>query len=379
MIGVVGSMADDVYGNSDFHQQIGKRKHSDRERYQAPAGVDDEDDEADYENFEDSIEMEEKKTNQTEAFKEEVKAQAATNHNVCGTKSIVFLYVLLIASSVMWAALLSLLFVKCTAEIQTLKTLLTEKGSAEIKNLQTLLQEKDSQLSSNVRNLEKDISSMKTKDSQLSTSVRNLETEISSLKNKDSQLSTSVRNLETEISSLKNKDSQLSTSVRNLETEISSLKNKVCDIRTCPCDWKEFSGKCYYFSKGERDWQKAKDFCYNQDAVLAMVKTQQELDYIRGKITSNHWLGLSDLDTEDAWKWLDGDSVNLQSGFWDTNEPNNSGNEDCVICNREKTSQTFILEVTNFLEAGALKISFKLLFVHFELAGNRKFIRAVLQ
>ncbi|XP_058864099.1 C-type lectin domain family 4 member G-like isoform X9 [Acipenser ruthenus] len=366
MIGVVGSMADDVYGNSDFHQQIGKRKHSDRERYQAPAGVDDEDDEADYENFEDSIEMEEKKTNQTEAFKEEVKAQAATNHNVCGTKSIVFLYVLLIASSVMWAALLSLLFVKCTAEIQTLKTLLTEKdsqmranfencvsngtaeiqtlkthltekGSAEIKNLQTLLQEKDSQLSSNVRNLEKDISSMKTKDSQLSTSVR------------------------------------------NLETEISSLKNKVCDIRTCPCDWKEFSGKCYYFSKGERDWQKAKDFCYNQDAVLAMVKTQQELDYIRGKITSNHWLGLSDLDTEDAWKWLDGDSVNLQSGFWDTNEPNNSGNEDCVICNREKTSQTFILEVTNFLEAGALKISFKLLFVHFELAGNRKFIRAVLQ
>ncbi|KAK1140092.1 asialoglycoprotein receptor 1-like isoform X5 [Acipenser oxyrinchus oxyrinchus] len=287
MIGAVGSMADNAYGNSDFHQQTGKRKHRDRERYQAPAGVDDEDDEADYENIEDSIEMEEKKPNQTEAFKEEPKTQAATNHNVCGTKSIVFLYVLLIASSVMWAALLSLLFVKCTAEIQTLKTLLTEKGSAEIQNLQTLLQEKDSQLSSNVRNLEKDISSLKTKDSQLSTNVR------------------------------------------NLETEISSLKTKVCDFRTCPCDWQEFSGKCYYFSKGERDWQKAKEFCYNQDAVLAMVKTQQELDYIRGKITSNHWLGLSDLDTEGAWKWLDGDSVNLQSGFWDTNEPNNSGNEDC--------------------------------------------------
>ncbi|KAK6468699.1 low affinity immunoglobulin epsilon Fc receptor-like isoform X3 [Huso huso] len=371
MIGVICSMADDVYGNSDFHQQTGQRKHQDRERYQAPAGVDDEDDEDDYENIEDSIEMEEKKTNQTEAFKEEVKAQAATNHNVCGTKSIVFLYVLLIASSVMWAALLSLLFVKYSQMRANFENYVSN-GTSEIQTLKTHLTEKDSQLSSNVRNLEKDISSLKTKDSQLSTSVRNLETEISSLKNKgeNSQLLKSFVCFS---------DSQLSTSVRNLETEISSLKNKVCDFRTCPCDWKEFSGKCYYFSKDEKDWQKAKDFCYNQDAVLAMVKTQQELDYIRGKITSNHWLGLSDLDTEGAWKWLDGVSVNLQSGFWDTNEPNNGGNEDCVICNREKTSQTFILEVTNFLEAGSLKISFKLLFVHFELAGNRKFIRAILQ
>ncbi|MGH0174393.1 UNVERIFIED_CONTAM: hypothetical protein FKN15_067849 [Acipenser sinensis] len=97
----------------------------------------DDDNEDEYENIEDSIELEEVKTNQTEAFKEKSKAQAAQDHNVCGTRSIVFLYVLLIASSVMWAALLSLLFVKY------------------------------SQLSSNVRNLEKDISSLKTKGENL--------------------------------------------------------------------------------------------------------------------------------------------------------------------------------------------------------------------
>ncbi|KAK6466136.1 CD209 antigen-like protein D [Huso huso] len=112
MIGAVGSMADDVYGNSDFHQQIGKRKHRDRERYQAP------------------------------------------DHNVCGTKSIVFLYVLLIASSVMWAALLSLLFVKCTAEIQTLKTLLTEKDSQIVAKFENYIS-KDSQIIENVTKLEK--------------------------------------------------------------------------------------------------------------------------------------------------------------------------------------------------------------------------------
>ncbi|XP_058863128.1 low affinity immunoglobulin epsilon Fc receptor-like isoform X3 [Acipenser ruthenus] len=305
MIGVICSMADDVYGNSDFHQQIGKRKHSDRERYQAPAGMDDEDDEADYENFEDSIKMEEKKTNQTEAFKEEVKSQAATNHNVCGTKSIVFLYVLLIASSVMWAALLSLLFVKYSQMRANFENCVSN-GTAEIQTLKTLLTEKDSQLSSNVRNLGKDISSLKTKDSQLSTSVRNLETEISSLKNKDSQLSTSVG---------------------NLETEISSLKNKVSDFRTCPCDWKKFSEKCYYFSKGKRDWKKAEEFCYNQDAVLAMVKTQQELNYIRSQVSTEYHLGLTDQESENNWKWLDGSPV--ADSLWNSGEPNSAGEEDC--------------------------------------------------
>ncbi|XP_058863133.1 CD209 antigen-like protein E isoform X8 [Acipenser ruthenus] len=278
MIGVICSMADDVYGNSDFHQQIGKRKHSDRERYQAPAGMDDEDDEADYENFEDSIKMEEKKTNQTEAFKEEVKSQAATNHNVCGTKSIVFLYVLLIASSVMWAALLSLLFVKCTAEIQTLKTLLTEK---------------DSQMRANFENC-----------------VSNGTAEIQTLK-----------------TLLTEKDSQLSTSVGNLETEISSLKNKVSDFRTCPCDWKKFSEKCYYFSKGKRDWKKAEEFCYNQDAVLAMVKTQQELNYIRSQVSTEYHLGLTDQESENNWKWLDGSPV--ADSLWNSGEPNSAGEEDC--------------------------------------------------
>ncbi|MGH0184859.1 UNVERIFIED_CONTAM: hypothetical protein FKN15_016212 [Acipenser sinensis] len=101
------------------------------------AGVDDEDDEADYENIEDSIEMEEKKTNQMEAFKEEPKPQAATNHNVCGTKSNVFLYVLLIASSVMWAALLSLLFVKYSQIVAKFENYIS-KDSQIIENVTKL-------------------------------------------------------------------------------------------------------------------------------------------------------------------------------------------------------------------------------------------------
>ncbi|KAK6469073.1 hepatic lectin-like [Huso huso] len=276
-------MADDVYGNSDFHQQTGQRKHQDRERYQAPAR--DDDNEVDYENIEDSIEMEEKKTNQTEAFKEEVKSQTATNHNVCGTKSIVFLYVLLIASSVTWAALLSLLFVKCTSEIQTLKTLLTEK---------------------------------------------------------DSEIAAVLQDLRTTQKILQDNDSQLSVLVTSFGNDMSHLISKVC-IETCPCEWLSFNEACYYFSKKRANWHKAKESCNSKNASLAVISSNQELDYLKSRIGStHHWLGLSDSETEGSWKWLDGRPVEKRQvlandAFWNSGEPNNAANnEDCGLLTSSK-------------------------------------------
>ncbi|MBN3277651.1 CL17A protein, partial [Polyodon spathula] len=96
---------------------------------------------------------------------------------------------------------------------------------------------------------------------------------------------------------------------------------------TCPCDWKEFSGKCYYFSKSEEAWQKAKEFCYSQDAVLVVIKTEQELNFIGGQVSRGHYVGLSDLQTEGTWVWLDGSTVD--SRFWRSGEPNNANEEDC--------------------------------------------------
>ncbi|XP_058863025.1 C-type lectin domain family 4 member G-like isoform X5 [Acipenser ruthenus] len=309
MIGVICSMADDVYGNSDFHQQIGKRKHSDRERYQAPAGMDDEDDEADYENFEDSIKMEEKKTNQTEAFKEEVKSQAATNHNVCGTKSIVFLYVLLIASSVMWAALLSLLFVKYSQMRANFENYVS-KGTAEIQTLKTLLTEKDSEIAAVLQDLR--------------TTQKILQDNAAVL-----------QDLRTTQKTLQDNDSQLSALVTSFGNDMSHLISKVC-IETCPCEWISFNEACYYFSKKRANWHKAKESCNSKNASLAVISSDQELDYLKSRIGSTHyWLGLSDSETEGSWKWLDGRPV--EKRFWNSGEPNNAANnEDCGILTSSK-------------------------------------------
>ena len=52
------------------------------------------------------------------------------------------------------------------------------------------------------------------------------------------------------------------------------------------------------------------------------------------------WIGLSDLQLENRFQWSDGTDVTYTN--WQTQEPNNLGNEDCVEA-RIKVSQTCLL------------------------------------
>ncbi|MGH0153778.1 UNVERIFIED_CONTAM: hypothetical protein FKN15_025268 [Acipenser sinensis] len=259
MIGVICSMAHDVYGNSDFHQQTGQRKHRDRERYQAP----DDDNEDDYENIEDSIELEEVKTNQTEAFKEKSKAQAAQDHNVCGTNSIVFLYVLLIASSVMWAALLSLLFVKY------------------------------SQLSALVTGFGNDMSHLISK-----VCIETCPCEWISFNEACYYFSKERADWHKAKESCNSKNATLAVISSDQE-----LVSRVC-IETCPCEWISFNEACYYFSKERADWHKAKESCNSNNASLAVISSDQELLQRDGTAAR-------DADNEDEYGNIE-DSIELE-------------------------------------------------------------------
>ncbi|KAK6468752.1 CD209 antigen-like protein D isoform X2 [Huso huso] len=132
-----------------------------------------------------------------------------------------------------------------------------------------------------------------------------------------------IRNLRVEQTLMKEKDSKIMANVTNLENYVS----KVCVIKTCPCEWTLFSGKCYYFSNENRDWKKAREFCQSQDSDLAVINSDEELNYLKGKVRVDHLVGMSDLETEGVWKWLDGSLVDQR--MWNPGEPNNEGKEDC--------------------------------------------------
>lgn len=80
---------------------------------------------------------------------------------------------------------------------------------------------------------------------------------------------------------------------------------------------------------------------------LATVTTQGENDYITGRLSGDGWIGASDEESEDDWKWVTGPEADTSfwSGLgadeggqpvgglfsnWAEGEPNNAGDEDCA-------------------------------------------------
>lgn len=79
---------------------------------------------------------------------------------------------------------------------------------------------------------------------------------------------------------------------------------------------------------------------FGLDGYLATITTVAENNFILARVSGTAWLGGSDMVTENDWRWVTGPEAlengglgkRLDSGFlnWESNEPNNQGNEDFV-------------------------------------------------
>ncbi|XP_035240891.1 hepatic lectin-like [Anguilla anguilla] len=88
----------------------------------------------------------------------------------------------------------------------------------------------------------------------------------------------------------------------------------------CPQGWEQFSFKCYYFSTERKSWMSSRSDCIKRGADLVVIESEEEQEFITNHTKEDHcWIGLSDLETEGIWIWVDG--TPLQRGFWVSGEP----------------------------------------------------------
>ncbi|XP_044874221.1 C-type lectin domain family 4 member F-like [Mauremys mutica] len=120
-----------------------------------------------------------------------------------------------------------------------------------------------------------------------------------------------------------------------------AVQGRCCDMLKTGLSgcWRFYGGNLYYFSQGKMSWDKAEQYCVSWNSHLTSVSSQAEQEFLSSETKGqDHWIGLTDRETEGSWRWADGTEYRADAsrGFWAENEPNNhdpknDGGEDCVL------------------------------------------------
>ncbi|XP_038841881.1 C-type lectin domain family 10 member A-like [Salvelinus namaycush] len=141
----------------------------------------------------------------------------------------------------------------------------------------------------------------------------------------------------------------VSESVKELESLRSAVARLKCSLDRvlhndtvsgcCPLGWvlSGSSSSCYFFSSGGLPWNQARVFCADHNAQLAVLKTEQDWDFVTGSTKPLFfWVGLSDERTGE-WEWVDGTPYIMDRSQWKPGQPDNwkghglGGTEDCAM------------------------------------------------
>ncbi|XP_013882029.1 CD209 antigen-like protein E [Austrofundulus limnaeus] len=124
-------------------------------------------------------------------------------------------------------------------------------------------------------------------------------------------------------------------SLRTANQSIQTLREENEALWKNLSGWEEHGGNCYYFDTDELNWTESRSFCRDVGGDLVKIDSREEQEFLvrrlRDKMISIEdwfWIGLTDLETEGSWLWVDRSP--LDKSFWINGEPNNVGNEDCV-------------------------------------------------
>ncbi|XP_077411774.1 collectin-12 [Vanacampus margaritifer] len=105
----------------------------------------------------------------------------------------------------------------------------------------------------------------------------------------------------------------------------------------CPAEFRRFGDSCYYFSAitVKVNYDEANTFCSKMAAHLVIINNNEEQVFLKNTVTGKgfFWLGLTDKEEENVWKWVDGSIPVFKK--WNPGQPDNwtrghEHGEDCA-------------------------------------------------
>uniref|UniRef100_A0A3Q2VWU0 C-type lectin domain-containing protein n=1 Tax=Haplochromis burtoni TaxID=8153 RepID=A0A3Q2VWU0_HAPBU len=69
--------------------------------------------------------------------------------------------------------------------------------------------------------------------------------------------------------------------------------------------WIYFKHSLYYVSSTKNTWNDSREDCLQRGADLVIINSREEQNFIR-EFKKRTWIGLTDTEKEQTWKWVDG-------------------------------------------------------------------------
>ncbi|XP_055795124.1 asialoglycoprotein receptor 1 [Salvelinus fontinalis] len=184
----------------------------------------------------------------------------------------------------------------------------------------------------------------------LSTAVQTVITALQQSKASEAELQKEIGRQKSTMEMTQRKLDSVFESVKELD-QLESLRSAVAGLKCsldrvlhndtvagcCPLGWVLSGSSCYLFSSGVLPWNQARVFCSDHNAQLAVLKTEQDWDFVTDSTKPLFfWVGLSDERTGE-WEWADGTPYIMDRSQWKPGQPDNwkghglGGTEDCAM------------------------------------------------
>ncbi|XP_005736391.1 CD209 antigen-like protein A [Pundamilia nyererei] len=75
--------------------------------------------------------------------------------------------------------------------------------------------------------------------------------------------------------------------------------------------WIYFKHSLYYVSSTENTWNDSREDCLQRGADLVIINSREEQNFIR-EFKNRTWIGLTDAEKEQTWKWVDGTTPTIR-------------------------------------------------------------------